>query len=74
MAFQQSMNSEQEFLNETDVLWTVTDVARYLRIRPATVRSLTRRGKLPAVKIGKSWRFDPRKIRAGDFPLNTEEP
>lgn len=73
MAFQQSMNSDLEFI-ETDVLWTVTDVARYLRIQPATVRALTRRGKLPAIKIGKAWRFDPRKIRSGDFPFNTEKP
>lgn len=73
MAFQQPMNSKLE-LNETDVLWTVIDVARYLRIQPATVRALTRRGKLPAIKIGKAWRFDPIKIRGGDFLLNTEKP
>ena len=39
-------------------LWTVKEVAYYLRLKPETVRALARRGELPAVKIGKAWRFD----------------
>ncbi len=58
---------------EQDVLWTVTDVANYLRIKPETVRALTRRGDLPAIKIGKVWRYDPRRIRTGDFSENSEK-
>lgn len=71
MVLQLSRNSDLES-NETDVLWTVTDVARYYRIKPATVRTLTRRGILPAIKIGKAWRYDPKKIRNGDFFMNTD--
>ena len=41
----------------TDPLWTVEDVARYLRLEPETVRNLAREGKLPAIKIGRIWRF-----------------
>ena len=40
-----------------EVLWTVQDVAQYLRLEPETVRSMARRGELPAVKMGRIWRF-----------------
>jgi excisionase family DNA binding protein len=39
-------------------LWTVDEVAAYLRIKPTTVRAMCRRGDLPAIKVGKAWRFD----------------
>jgi len=38
-------------------LWTTEDVARYLQINPETVRAMTRRGELPAVKVGHVWRY-----------------
>ncbi len=41
----------------TEPLWTVEDVAQYLKLEPETVRSMARTGKLPAIKIGKVWRF-----------------
>ncbi len=41
----------------TDPLWTVDDVADYLKLQPETIRSMARRGELPALKIGKVWRF-----------------
>ncbi len=65
-------NSDNENVNH-DVLWTVTDVAYYLRIKPETVRALTRRGNLPAIKIGKVWRYDPNKIRKGDFSADPDK-
>jgi excisionase family DNA binding protein len=40
-----------------DPLWTVEDVAAYLKLQPETIRSMARRGELPALKIGKVWRF-----------------
>lgn len=40
-----------------DPLWTVEDVAVYLKLQPETIRSMARRGELPALKIGKVWRF-----------------
>lgn len=38
-------------------LWTVGDVARYLRLNPETVRVMVRKGDLPGQKIGRQWRF-----------------
>lgn len=40
-----------------DPLWTVDDVADYLQLQPETIRSMARRGELPALKLGKVWRF-----------------
>ncbi len=45
-----------------DPLWTVEDVADYLQLQPETIRSMARRGELPALKIGKVWRFQQRAI------------
>ena len=47
-----------------DPLWTVEDVADYLKLQPETIRSMARRGELPALKIGKVWRFQSRAIHA----------
>ena len=38
-------------------LWTVEEVADYLKLQPETIRSMARRGELPAIKLGKVWRF-----------------
>jgi excisionase family DNA binding protein len=46
----------------TDPLWTVEDVADYLKLQPETIRSMARRGELPALKIGKVWRFQKHAI------------
>ena len=35
----------------------VTEVARYLRVVPDTIYRKARRGEIPAVKVGKVWRF-----------------
>lgn len=43
-------------------LWTVNDVAFYLRLKPATIRRMARDGKFGAIKLGKSWRFMESKI------------
>ncbi len=45
-----------------DPLWTVEDVATYLKLQPETIRSMARRGELPALKIGKVWRFQRHAI------------
>lgn len=45
-----------------DPLWTVEDVADYLKLQPETIRSMARRGELPALKIGKVWRFQRHAI------------
>jgi len=41
----------------TEPLWTVEDVANYLRLKQETVRMMARANKIPALKIGKVWRF-----------------
>jgi len=46
----------------TDPLWTVEDVAAFLKLQPETIRSMARRGELPALKIGKVWRFQQHAI------------
>ena len=43
-------------------LWTVQEVADYLRLKPETVRSMARRDELPAVKLGRVWRFRSTEI------------
>jgi excisionase family DNA binding protein len=59
----ESMHSNLSLLDDkdpglfTDPLWTVDDVAAYLKLQPETIRSMARRGELPALKIGKVWRF-----------------
>jgi excisionase family DNA binding protein len=46
-------------------LWTVEEVADYLRLEPETVRAKARKGEFPAYKVGKRiWRFDFKEINA----------
>jgi excisionase family DNA binding protein len=47
----------------TDPLWTVGEVAGYLKLQPETVRGMARRGELPGIKIGKVWRFRKSAIK-----------
>ncbi len=37
---------------------TVKEVAEFLRLKEATICRLASEGKLPGIKVGKSWRFD----------------
>jgi excisionase family DNA binding protein len=46
----------------SDTLWTVEDLAEYLKLQPETIRSMARRGELPAIKLGKVWRFQKTEI------------
>lgn len=47
----------EQFIDKTEPLLTVCELARYLRLEPQTVRTLARDGKIPALKIGRIWRF-----------------
>jgi excisionase family DNA binding protein len=42
---------------DAEPLWTVEEVARYMRLQPETIRAKARRGELPGVKVGRVWRF-----------------
>jgi hypothetical protein len=48
-------------------LWTVQEVATFLRLKPGSVRGWAREGRLPDLKIvakrQSDWRFFPNKIR-----------
>lgn len=41
---------------------TVEEVAAYLRVKPSTVYDWAKQGKIPAVKMGRLWRFETEKI------------
>lgn len=42
---------------EPPVIWTVHDVALYLRMSDAKVYRLVKAKQIPVARIGKSWRF-----------------
>ncbi len=49
---------------ETDPLWTVDEVANYLRLNAETVRAMARQRKLPSIKVGgRVWRFKIKEIK-----------
>jgi excisionase family DNA binding protein len=39
------------------VLWTVQEVAEYLRVSEAKVYRLIKEQQLPVMRVGKTWRF-----------------
>jgi PTS system nitrogen regulatory IIA component len=41
---------------ENEIL-TIEEVARYLRLTPQTIYKWAQERKIPAVKLGKEWRF-----------------
>lgn len=41
-------------------LMTVEEVAQYLRLKPQTIYKWAQEKKIPAVKLGKEWRFRKR--------------
>ena len=40
-----------------DNLFTVQELAAYLRMRPVTIYKHAKAGKLPCFKVGANWRF-----------------
>jgi excisionase family DNA binding protein len=47
----------------SDDILTVEQAAELLGVRPKTVRALAAGGVIPAVKVGKPWRFDETLLR-----------
>jgi len=45
-------------------LLTIGEVAKYLQMHPRTIMRLVDRGELPAVRIGKSVRFETETVCA----------
>jgi len=48
--------------NSTEVLWTIDEVAAYLRCTVRHVHNLLRSG-LPHIYLGRLLRFDPEEVR-----------
>ena len=40
-----------------DTVFTVQEVAKYLRMQPVTIYKHAKYGKLPCFKVGANWRF-----------------
>jgi excisionase family DNA binding protein len=62
-------------LPDSPIFLTTEDVARLLNISPRTVCLWAELGKLPAVKIGKLWRFPAARSNgiSGIFPREMRE-
>lgn len=43
-------------------LLTFEEVKRYLRVSSSTLYRMVQRGKIPASKVGRAWRFRKEKI------------
>jgi excisionase family DNA binding protein len=56
-------------------LMTLQQASEFLQIDPDTLRALARRGRVPGMKIGRQWRFDPILLRkwVHDESLGTAE-
>jgi excisionase family DNA binding protein len=44
-------------VNPNDGIMTVHDVAEYLRLSEAKVYKMANEGRVPALRMGKAWRF-----------------
>ena len=40
-----------------DDIMTLEEVAKYLKLKPQTIYTWAQNNKIPAVKLGKEWRF-----------------
>ena len=40
-----------------DDIMTLEEVAKYLKLKPQTIYTWAQKGKIPAAKLGKEWRF-----------------
>jgi excisionase family DNA binding protein len=51
------MNERKDAGEPNGSIMTVHDIAAYLRLSEAKVYKLAKEGHLPALRVGKSWRF-----------------
>ncbi len=57
---------------ESDIM-TLEEVAAYLRLKPQTVYAWAQEKKMPAVKLGKEWRFRKSVLDAWIIQTRNEE-
>ncbi len=43
---------------------TLEEVSRYLKVNKATIYRMAQTGKIPALKVGKVWRFQRTRLEA----------
>jgi excisionase family DNA binding protein len=60
-------------------VFTVNELADYLRVHRSTIYRLLKKGQLPGFKIGSDWRFnveviDQWRLRQGETLLEEEAP
>ena len=46
----------------TDAIWTIKEIAEYLKLKEKTAYALVARGEIPGFKVGGSWRFRAKEI------------
>jgi excisionase family DNA binding protein len=51
------MSNQKSGKVSTECIMTVHDVAEYLRLSEAKVYKMANEGRVPALRMGKSWRF-----------------
>jgi excisionase family DNA binding protein len=56
------MMKAQRKSNSKLAVLTVREMAKYLRVHPATVYRLLRQHKLPAFRVGSDWRFSRAEV------------
>lgn len=49
-------------LERRPTIMTVQEVARYLRLHAITIYRMIRLGQLPAIRVGRGWRFKKDEI------------
>jgi excisionase family DNA binding protein len=60
--------------NNDQPLWTVEDVAKYLRLKPETVRLMASSRKIPSIKVGRSWKFRSMEIKDMFMSMDETKP
>lgn len=48
--------------NQTDRLLDAAEVAEWLNVTPAWVHEMARNGEMPAIRLGRYWRFSKQAI------------
>ena len=51
-------------MNQEKTVFTVKEVAAYLRVHPMTIYRYLKQNKLPAFRMGNHWRFNKESIDA----------
>ncbi|MFX1355013.1 MAG: helix-turn-helix domain-containing protein [Promethearchaeota archaeon] len=47
-----------------ETLWNVKKVADFLQVNVTTIYAWAQRGRIPAIKLGRNWRFRPSDLEA----------